>query len=214
MPSKTFTIHAGDDGTAHFSLTYRDPRQSGISRLSCDLSAVDVVKLVLFSEAASLHREMAANGQSEVELEGLFLSHDPSRDALWIERKVGFSTQTTEMPFSEFHTSMAEVTDICLTRARDSKHGEAIAEFLNQSTRIEALEFTHAPDDADQVHHRINEIALILLADDACRRGSDLGRKLRGKKTLEEARSHVISLVETLAAELLPANGLSEAERA
>ncbi|ANT63059.1 hypothetical protein AYJ57_21545 (plasmid) [Salipiger sp. CCB-MM3] len=204
MAAKTFVLTPREDGSVHFSLSYRDPRHSGLARISCELTAEEAQKLSLFAEATSLHRSLNVPGQSELDLEGLSLTHDPARDALWVERRVGFNSQTAEIPYETFRQEMIDIIDMCLTRARESKHGELLNEVLVDCPRIEALEFSLPPNEADIVQHRLQEITLMILEPEASRRGSDLGRMLRAKKSGDETKAEVYCIITTLADGLLP----------
>lgn len=197
-------MEAREDGGARLALKYKHAGRSGIQRISCDLPQAGLLQLVLFAEALSLRRRIGHPVASDVLLDGLVISYDPAQRDLHVERQAGYSRQTACLPVAEFHSEMAGMTDICITRAEASKNGPALKRLLADCPAPAKLEGLLGQDEADLAMHQLREIALLLLAQEASTRGSALARKLRGKKSLEQAGEAVSGLVLELAAELVP----------
>ncbi|TDE34910.1 hypothetical protein [Antarcticimicrobium sediminis] len=177
-----------DDGSARLSLSYKGARQNGINRISYEISATDLVQLVLFEAAIGLRDALGAHRRGELALDGLVLKYGAGdRDLLSFDRQLGFSSQTAFCPLKEFHAAMAEVTESCLARAETSKHGASLKGSLAQCRIPETLLAGMSPDIADQILYRLREMALLILAEDVASRGSALARELRGRKTQKDA---------------------------
>ncbi len=197
-------MEARDDGGARLALNYKHAGRSGIQRISCDLSQAGLLQLVLFSEALGLRKRFGHLVASDVSADGLALSYDPAQRALHIERQAGYSRQTACIPVEVFQSEMPDMTDVCIARAEESKHGPALKRLLADSAVPDGIGKLLTQDEADLAMHQLREIAFLLLVQEASARGSALARKLRGKKMQEQAREAVSSLVLELAAELVP----------
>ncbi|MCB4456864.1 hypothetical protein [Leisingera sp. McT4-56] len=204
MPAKIFLMEAREDGGARLALNYKHAGRSGIQRISCDLPQAGLLQLVLFAEALSLRKRFGEPAASDVAIDGLTLSFDPAQPDLHVVRQAGYSSQAARLPLAAFHSAMAEMTDLCIARAEASKHGPALKHLLAECPPPAALAAQLGQDDGDLAMHQLREIALLLLAQDAAARGSALARKLRGKKSQDQARAAVSSLLQALATELAP----------
>lgn len=204
MPAKIFSMEAREDGGARLALNYKHAGRSGIQRISCDLPQAGLLQLVLFAEALSLRMRFGHPVASDVSIDGLVMAYDPAQQDIHVERQAGYSRQTARMPVEVFHSEMAGMADVCIGRAEASKHGPALKHLLAECPAPSELESRFGQDAADLAMHQLREIALLLLAQDASVRGSALARKLRGKKSQDQAREAVSGLVLELAAELVP----------
>ncbi|MBY6142063.1 hypothetical protein KUV26_21730 [Leisingera daeponensis] len=204
MAAKIFSMEAREDGGARLALNYKHTGRSGIQRISCDLPQAGLLQLVLFAEALSLRKRFGTPITSDVSLDGLVMSYDPAQRELLVERQAGYSRQTASMPVEDFHSEMAGMTDICIAWAEASKHGPALKRLLFDCAAPAELKRLLGQNEADLAMHQMREIALLLLAQEASARGSALARKLRGKKSQDQAWEAVSCLVLELAAELVP----------
>lgn len=202
MSVKNFTIDIQDDGAARLSLSYKGGRAHGISRISSEAAPKEMVQLVLFDAAIDLRNALGAPRSTELVLDGLVLRFAPlDAGQLSFERRLGFSSQTAFCPLTEFHGEMAQVADVCLGRAETSKHGGLLKDILAQCPIPAALSDRMDPDVADQMFHRLCEMAFLILAEDIASRGSVLARKLRGKTTQQEAAGMVTAVLQSLVRE-------------
>lgn len=201
MSARNLIIDLRDDGGARLSLSYKSAEQHGICRISCDLSAEDLVQLVLFDGAISLRATLGTARRTELALDGLALTYGGDGDLLTFDRKSGFSSKTALCSVKEFHSEMADITDVCLARAEAARHGAALQDVLAEAPLPWALSAGLDADVADQIFHRIREMALLILAQNAASRGSALARKLRAKKTRHEAAQDVHAVLASLAGE-------------
>ena len=199
-----FSMDAREDGGARLALKYKHAGRSGIQRISCDLPQAGLLQLVLFAEALSLPKRFGNPIASNVSLDGLEMSYDPEQRELHVERQAGYSRQTACMPVEVFLSEMAVMTDICIAWAEASKSGPALKRLLAGCTAPAELAMLLGQDEADLAMHQMREVALLLLVQEASARGSALARKLRGKKSQDQAQEAVNSLVLELAAELVP----------
>ena len=204
MGSKIFLLDSHDDGSGRLTLTTRGGG-AGIRRLSCDLTPGDLQQLVLFSEANDIRHSLGDPQPAEVALDGLTVRHDPARDEVTLIRQSGFNEQSAQVATALFRDELAGAVDLCLTLAAASKHGELLREMIDEAPLPAPTGLT--PDETEAVQHRLREIALILLAQTASERGSDLGKLLRAKKSRDAARQEVEGFVTALAAGLLPRQG-------
>ena len=204
MSAKIFSMEPREDGGARFVLNYKHIGRSGIQRISCDLTQTDLLQMVLFAEALNLRNRLGPSAASDVAIDGWQVSFVPAQRELILERQAGYSQKTARMPVDVFLSEMAGMTDICLARAETSKNGPALKSMLAECRPPAEFERLLGLDLADLAMHQLREIALLILAQDAAIRGSVLARKLRGKKSQDQAREAVISLVLTLAAECMP----------
>ncbi|WP_145962923.1 hypothetical protein [Mangrovicoccus ximenensis] len=190
MATKSFSITLRDDGTARLSFIYRTPSQPGISRLSCDLSAAGLKRLVAFCEICDLQsgRPLPLG----LELEGLALRYRPGTPALLHLMRIGrHAADSMTAPFADLQSELAEAADRCLAAARQSRRGRMIWELLGEC-RTPAEMPVHLPwDEADHIFHRLSEITLLSLSEEAENPRSALARKLRRKKSSTEALEHV-----------------------
>lgn len=196
-------MEARADGSARLALKFKPAGRSGIQRISCDVPPEGLVQLVLFTEALCLRAAAGLPAASEVALEGLALSFDPDRQDILVERQAGYSQQSARLPAGSFLSGMAAMTEICIARAEASKHGQDLKALLAGCPAPDGLAALPARDEAEQVLHHLREIALLLLTQEAAARGSALARKLRGKKSRDQAEESVRSLLHGLAAELV-----------
>ncbi|MBY6059348.1 hypothetical protein [Leisingera daeponensis] len=203
MPAKIFSIEAREVGGARFALNYKHAGRSGIQRISCDLSQAGLLQLVLFAEALSLHQRFGRPEAPDLSTDGLIISFDAARGDLNVQRQAGYSKQTARLAVEVFLSGMAEMTDLCITGAETSKHGPALKRLLADTAAPEGLAQDLGQDEADLAMHQLREIAFLLLVQDTSARKSGLARKLRGKKSQDQARSAVNALVLELAAELV-----------
>ncbi|MFW8634716.1 hypothetical protein [Cribrihabitans pelagius] len=197
-------MEAREDGGARLALNYKHAGRSGIQRISCDLPKAGLLQLVLFAEALSLRKRFGHPVASEVSIHGLEMSYNPARRDLHVARQAGYSRQTACLPVADFCSEMAGMTDICIARAEASKYGPALKRLLAEGAAPAELEGLLGQDEADLAMHQLREIAFLLLAQAASARGSALARKLRGKKSQDQAREAVSGFVLELAAELVP----------
>ncbi|HEY9039798.1 MAG TPA: hypothetical protein VIN05_12750 [Roseovarius sp.] len=202
MTAGNFTIDMRDDGGGRLSLSYTGPRQHGISRISCDIVPSGMVQLVLFEGAISLQNTLGTVRRTELALDGLVLRYGTG-DAglLCFDRQLGFSSQTAFCPLKDFHAEMADATDVCLARAETAKHGALLQDILAQCPLPDALLAGRDPDTADQIFHRLREMALLILAEEITSRQSALTRKLRGKKTQQDAADDIHAVLRSLVSE-------------
>ncbi|WP_138469100.1 hypothetical protein [Poseidonocella sp. HB161398] len=203
MATKSFSLTLRDDGTARLSYIYRRPREPGISRLSCDLSAAGLARLAAFCEICDLQR-----GRSlplGLELDALSLRFQPGEPAMLQIMRMGRSgPEQVTAPFAELHAELSEATDRCLALARSSRRGRIIWEILGQCPRPGVLPPDLPRDEADAVFHRLAEITLLSLAGEAEKPGSPLSRKLRRKKSSTEAQEHLEAALASQARLLFP----------
>lgn len=204
MPAKIFSMEARQDGGARLALNYKHAGRSGIQRISCDLAQDGLLQLVLFAEALSLRKRFGQLAPSGLTVDGLTLAFDPAQPDLHVLRQAGYSSQTARLPLTAFHAAMAGMTELCIARAEASRHGTALKLLLADCPPPPPLAAQLGQDEGDLAMHHLREIALLLLAQDAAARGSALARMLRGRKTQDQARAAVSSLVQALAAELAP----------
>ncbi|UWQ28310.1 hypothetical protein [Leisingera sp. M523] len=204
MPAQIFSMEARENGGARLALNYKHIGRSGIQRISCDLPQAGLLQLVLFAEALSLRKRFGRLIASDVSIDGLKISYDPARRDLHVERQAGYSRQTACLPIADFHFEMAGMTDICIAWAEVTKNGPALKRLLAECAAPAELERLLGRDEADLAMHQLREIALLLLAQETSTRGSALARKLRGKKSQDQAQEAVSGFVLELAAELVP----------
>lgn len=204
MPAKIFSMEAREDGGARLALNYKHAGRSGIQRISCDMPQAGLLQLVLFAEALSLRKRFGHPVASDVFIDGLEIFYDPGQRDLHIERQASYSTQNARMPVDVFQSEMAGMADICISRAEASKHGPALKHLLAECAPPAEFGKTLGQYESDLAMHQLREIALLLLAQEASARGSALARKLRGKKSQDQAREAVSGFVLELAAELVP----------
>jgi hypothetical protein len=204
MTARTFSIEAQPDGGAKLTLNYKEAGQSGLQRMSCAVSQGDLLQLVLYAEALSLRRHFGHPVASEVAADGLTLRYDPASPELHVERRSGYTTQNATIPVRSFLSRMAEMTDICIAEGEASKHGPALKDLLGECARPSGLGAIAEPDAADQALHQIQEIAFLLLVQDASTRGSELARNLRKKASRGQALEMVNAILCALVTELLP----------
>ncbi len=199
MSTRNFIIVLRDDGGARLSLSYKGAEQHGISRISCDIPAADLVQLVLFDGSISVQTALGAVRRTELTLGGLVLKYGAvNPDLLSFDRQSGFSSKTAFCSMQEFHSEMADITDVCLARAETAKHGAVLQDMLARCPVPEALSGSMEPDAADQVFHRLREMTLMILAQQVAARGSGLARNLRGKKTRQDAVHDVHAVLVSL----------------
>ncbi|KIC36838.1 hypothetical protein [Leisingera sp. ANG-M7] len=204
MAAKIFSMEARETGGARLTLNYKHADRSGIQRISCDLPQAGLLQLVLFAEALSLRKRFGNPIASNVSLDGLEMSYDPAQRKLQVERQAGYSRQIACIPVEVFLSEMAGMTDICIAWAEASKNGPALKRLLAGCTAPAELAVLLGQDEADLAMHQLREMAVLLLAQETSARGSALARKLRGKKSQDQAREAVSGLVLELAAELVP----------
>ncbi|WP_172330651.1 hypothetical protein [Mangrovicoccus sp. HB161399] len=210
MATKSFSISLRDDGTARLSFIYRTPRQTGISRLSCDLAAAGLARLAAFCEICDL--QPARTLPLGLDLDALALRWVPGTPGmLHILRMGRQSAGTVAAPFHDLHAELEEATDRCLAMARTSRRGRIIWELLGGCGRPEALPAHLPPDEADHILHRLSEITLLSLAGDAANPKSGLSRKLRRTRSSDEAAEHVGAALSAQARLLFPSGGLPHA---
>ena len=207
MKAKIFSIDMRDSGNAKLSLSYKDAERNGISRISCEVAAAQLVRLVLFAEAISAARSADRLASMKVSLDGLNIRYD-DRDFenLTFERQLGYSTQIAPATLMDFQTEMAGIADVCLARAEASKHGALLNELLAEVPMPHILSSALPEDTAEEILHRVREMALLILVDDASQKTSSLGRNLRSKKSRPVACAKVEALLLTLAKEFAPQN--------
>ncbi|OED49623.1 hypothetical protein AB838_06085 [Rhodobacteraceae bacterium (ex Bugula neritina AB1)] len=204
MPAENFSLEMREDGGAWLALSYKHAGRSGIQRISCDLQHADLVQLVLFAEALSLRKRFGHPVSARVSTQGLEISYDPAQRDLHVVRQAGYSKQSACIPVAAFDAEMAGITDICFARAEGSKHGPALKRLLAECAAPAELLERLAEDEADLAMHQLREIALLLLTQEADTRSSALARKLRAKKSQEQAREAVVRFLLALAAEFFP----------
>ena len=98
--------------------------------MSYDLPQAGLLQLVLFAEALSLRKHFGNLIASDVSLDGLVMTYDPTQQELHVERQAGYSRQTACLPVADFHSEMAGMTDICIVWAEASEHGPALTRLL------------------------------------------------------------------------------------
>lgn len=204
MTPKTFSIDLRQSGGARLALSYRAVDRAGIQRLACDLSASDIVRLVLFAETLDLQGILGTPLTAELDLDGLRVETDDTGHSIRLVRRQGYNTQTAHVDFSAFASEMSGVTEASLSRVAETKHGSVLAEMLEESPTPAAIATTLDEDSADQVFHVIREMALLILCEEADTKGSDLARKLRSKARREEVREDVYAALEVLSSAFLP----------
>ncbi len=205
MAARNFTMDMRDDGSARLSLSYKGTRQHGISRISCEIPAADLVQLVLFEGSVSLQNTLGTHRPIELALDGLVLEYGVGdTDVITFDRQLGFSSQTVSCPLKEFHAEMADVTDICLEQAERSKHGPLLKDILSQCAVPDILSERMDADAAEEVFHRLREMILLILVEETSSKGSALARKLRAKKTREDAAEDIRAVLISLAGEFAP----------
>ena len=206
MAAKIFSMEARESGGARLALNYKHAGRSGIQRITYDLPQAGLLQLVLFAEALSLRKHFGNPIASDVSLDGLVMTFDTTQQELHVERQASYSRQTACMPVGVFLAETADMTDMCLASAEASKYGPALKRLLSECAASTELERLLGQDDVDLAMHQMREIALLRLVQEASARGSSLARKLRGKKSQEQARETVNSLVLELTAELVAAS--------
>lgn len=204
MSAQIFSIDAREDGGAKLALNFKHDAHSGIRRISCDLSPDGLLQLVLYAEALSLRQHLGHPAASRLSVDGLELSCDPATPDLHVTRQAGYARQTASIPLEFFQAEMAGMIEICMSRAEVSKHAPVLKQLLAECVGPEKLDQRLGQDEADLVLHQLREIAFLLLVREASARGSALGRKLRGKKTQDQAREAVRDILLELATELVP----------
>ncbi len=204
MSAQIFSIDAREDGGAKLALNSKHDMHSGIRRISCELSPEGLLQLVLYAEALSLRQHLGHPAASRLSGDGLELFYDPAAPDLHVARQAGYSQQAARIPVAIFQAEMAGMTEICMTRAEASKHAPVLKQLLAECAGPEDLDQWLGQDDADLVLHQLREIAFLLLVREASICGSALGRKLRGKKTQDQAREAVRVILLELATELVP----------
>ncbi|QEW23070.1 hypothetical protein LA6_005306 (plasmid) [Paracoccaceae bacterium] len=203
MANTSFTLHVREDGSARLSQSFSPDGRRGLSRLSCGISAPDLVRLVLFCEAVDLRATLGAPGAAEIELDGLWLSVRANLRDVDIVRIQGLTRQDATADWPEVRAEIAGALDICQARAEDSRHGAVLKDMIWDCPVPDVLSDRLPGDLSEVVFHRLREMALLLLADEAAAKGSVLGRKLRGKKTREAAERDVRALLDGLVAEFV-----------
>lgn len=205
MPAQMFSMEAQPEGGARFSLQYKHAERGGIQRLSCDLARGDLVQLVLFAEALSLNQSLAHPQDSQVEVNGLSLHYTAGRDLLSVTRQAGYSRQDCDLPLRAFLGEMPQMTDLCIAEAEASKHGRVLLALLAECTLPAPVAAQLTQDKADQILHQLREIALLVLAQEAAVKSSVLARKLRARKSLDEAQALVQQVIFALSEGVIPA---------
>ncbi|WP_422073203.1 hypothetical protein [Tranquillimonas rosea] len=204
MTPKTFSIDLRTNGGARLALSYRGVDRTGIQRLACVLSASDLVRLVLFAETLDLQGILGTPLTAELDLDGLHVETDDAGHGIRLVRRQGYNTQTAHMDLSAFTSEMSGVTEACLSRVAETKHGPVLAEILEESPKPAAIATTLDEDSADHAFHVIREMALMILCEEAETKGSDLARKLRSKTRREDAREDVYAALEVVSSAFLP----------
>jgi len=203
MTPKTFSIDLRPNGGARLALSYRAADRAGIQRLACGLSATGLVRLVLFAETLDLQGILGTPVTAELDLDGLHLETDETGCGIQLVRRQGYNTQTAHMDRSAFASEMPGVTEACLSRAAETKHGPALAEILEETSMPAAIADTLDEDRADQAFHVIREMALLILCEEVETKGSDLARKLRSKARREDAREDVCAALDAVSSAFL-----------
>lgn len=198
-------MEAQPEGGARFSLKYKHAERGGIQRLSCDLTRGDLVQLVLFAEALSLNQSLAHPQDSQVEINGLCLQYTAGHDLLSVTRQAGYSRQDCDLPLRVFLSEMPQMTDLCIAEAETSKHGRVLLALLAECQLPAPVAAQLTQDKADQILHQLREIALLVLAQDAAVKSSVLARKLRARKSLDEAQTLVQQVIFALSEGVIPA---------
>ncbi len=203
MATKSFSITLRDDGTARLSFIYRTPRESGISRLSCDLAPAGLNRLAAFCEICDLRpgRPLPLG----LDLDGLALRCLPGMPGmLQILRMGRQELGSVSSPLAELQAEMADATDRCLAMARSSRRGRIIWDLLRDCPAPAGLAAGLAQDTADHLLHRLAEITLLGLANEAASPRSGLSRKLRRRKGSPEAAEHVAAALDVQARLIQP----------
>ncbi len=203
MATNSFSITLRDDGTARLSFIYRTPRETGISRLSCDLAPAGLNRLAAFCEICDL---MPARPLPlGLELDALALRSLPAAPGmLQILRMGRQEADGVSASLDELQAEMAEATDRCLAMARNSRRGRIIWELLGECAAPEGLAAGLPRDEADHIRHRLAEITLLGLANEAAGPRFGLSRKLRRRKGSPEALEHVAAALAAQARLLVP----------
>lgn len=203
MTPKTFTVDLRRDGGARLALSYRAADRGGIQRLACDISADDLVRVVLLVETLGLQEALGAPVAAELEMEGLQVATDDAGTGIRLLRQQGYNVQEARIDRATFVSEMSGMTEACLARAAETKHGPALTALLEESPMPAPIATALDADRADQVFHAIREMALLILAEEAETKGSDLARKLRSKKRRDEAAEDVRTALDALASAFL-----------
>ncbi|OSP56376.1 hypothetical protein BV911_03575 [Pseudoruegeria sp. SK021] len=190
------------DGSARLSLSYTASQQNGISRISCEVAAAELVQLVLFAEIIGLQAALNVPRQTELTLDGLVLQCGAiDRDVLSITRQTGLSSQTAYGSLNAFLKELEEVTDMCLGQAEAAAYGPILKDLLGSCRQPDDLLDQLSPDMAEIILHRLQEMAFLILTEETALKGSKLARKLRRKKGREDALPDVESVLASLAQE-------------
>ncbi|ETX13445.1 hypothetical protein OCH239_10380 [Roseivivax halodurans JCM 10272] len=214
MTPKTFSVDMRRDGGARLALSYRAADRGGIQRLACDIAAADLVRVVLLVETLGLQEALGAPVAAELDIDGLQIATDGTGDGIRLVRQQGYNSQEARMELATFSCEMSGITEACLARAAESKHGPVLTGMLEECPMPEAIASVMDEDGAEQVYHVIREMALLILAEEAETKGSELARKLRAKKRREDAYADVCAALDALSAAFLPpvAGGAPTAE--
>ncbi|ETW13058.1 hypothetical protein ATO8_07601 [Roseivivax marinus] len=203
MTPKTFSIDLRRDGGARLALSYRAADRAGIQRLACDIAASDMSRLVIFAETLDLQAILGGPVAAELDLEGLRLETEDSGAGIRLVRTQGYNTQTAQMELSTFGFEMAGITEACLARATEAKHGPVLTELLAECPMPETLSAALGPDRAEQAVHVVREMTLLILTEQAATKGSEIARKLRSKTRREDAFEEVRMTVDAVSSAFL-----------
>lgn len=218
MNRKRLTLDVRDDGSARLSLSYAPEGRHGLARLSCDLAPADLVALSLFSEAIDFRARQGADMPASLEVAGLRISRNAGSTTAQLSRSLAMKEQHASVDWADLQARMADIVDLCLARAEESRHGPALKAMIAEA------DLAGGPDGEtllimDEVQaHRLREMAFLILAETTSDKRAPLARMLRGKKGQAAAADHVHQTLRTLALELLappaPDQGEGDAEGA
>ena len=203
MTSKILVLTTREDGSGRFSLTHKADGATGISRMSCDLSAADMRQLVLFCEGCDLRRTYGDPIAVELQLDGLLLTEAPAKGEIHVLRQIGYSEKAAQVEREIFCAEMAGVVETALNHAEQSKHGPLLKSMLAEMQLPTSLVQGLTDDESAQVLHRLQEMALLILSDLSLEKGGRFAKLLRGKKSRPEAEAYARDLVHSLAESLV-----------
>ena len=203
MQDSLFSLELFDSGRTRLIAAYRDPDHGRFRRISQLLSVEETTQLVLFSEAIRLQRVVGTPGNAAVEVGASNLSHDPDSTHIRLTRSVAplNEVQATTVDVETFLSTIEPVTCQVRERAQSSKHGQSLAEHLDGMRLPDSMT---AASQSEEITSRLRDIAMILLVEQASRKGSDFGRLLRAKSRQAEAKAEVASVFEQIAQGFAP----------